>query len=498
MVSSNTTLLNSTGTKIKIMTPGEVLTTNRPIPEISVTFPAAPSTGDPHQLSSLDLHMLDSETSTTPMHIGGVTFLDSGNAPRGPLDVSALRRLYADRLHSIAPLRRRIRTVPLGLDRPYWEDCTTVDLGYHIRSVRMPPGSTDQDLADYMARRHIEPLDRSKPLWECYLVSGLSGGRQAIYWKTHHAVIDGVAGGLIMAELFDETPEHVPTQPPTNGVRFDRTPDTVEMLARSAVNGLRRQWTRAQALVEAGPALVEAFLESRAKVPSSPFNGPITAARSVAFTSLPLDAVKHIKSSIGCTVNDVVMALCTSALRRWMLDHGHSPHRSLMAAVPVTVRTPDQFGAAGNQFSFMFSPLPVAESDPRSRLKMLHNDLVDVKGRFQTRPPTLLHHATSLLTPLLHGLPTRALLRATAPALPLVNLLVSNVAGPQYPQYLSGIRAIATYPVSALSDPFGSLNITVVSSDGQLNVGILACPDLVPDVWDLTHHLEAALLELQQ
>ncbi|WP_227982765.1 WS/DGAT/MGAT family O-acyltransferase [Nocardia spumae] len=497
---SDTTVLDARTTTVYLSTPGESIAgvdRAAPAPARSVTtIPHAASFGPPRRLSPLDLHLLDSETSSTPLHIGAIMLLDSAHAAGGALEVSALRRLFAARLHLVAPLRHRIRTVPLGLDQPYWEDCTTVDLGFHVRDVLLPDGATDEDLAEYVARCHAQPLERSRPLWECHLVSGLSGGRQAVYTKVHHAVIDGVSAAEIMAAVLDisETPTTTPV--PESGMRRDRTPSPIEMLARSLPNAVVRQSARARAAMQAGPALVRARDDLRYRHPDVPFNGPITPIRSVAYVSLPLDVVKAVKKSVDGTVNDVVMALCTSALRNWMRDRGLPTDRPLLAAVPTSVRTPEQFGTAGNQFSVMLAPLPINEADPRHRLKLLRNDLLVAKERFRAQPATVLHQITSLLSPILHGVPTRALLRAAAPALPLANVIVSNVAGPQIPLYLNGIRVLAGYPVSVLTELSGSLNITVMSYNGRLDFGILACPDTVPDVGHIAQYLRQALTEL--
>ncbi|WP_218026149.1 wax ester/triacylglycerol synthase family O-acyltransferase, partial [Nocardia miyunensis] len=173
-------------TTVRIETPGEALGTHRAgaiPPPSATTIPHAATFAKPRQLSALDLYLLDSESVSTPPHIGALMLLDSADSPRGPMDIMSLRRLFAARLHLVAPLRCRVRTVPLGLDQPHWEDCATVDLGYHVREVLLRDGATDQDLADYVARRHAQPLERSRPLWECHLISGLADGRQAVYTK---------------------------------------------------------------------------------------------------------------------------------------------------------------------------------------------------------------------------------------------------------------------------------------------------------------------------
>ncbi len=499
MVQTSSTTIDSRTTTIQLTTPGELLSTPACASSSPTAVVATAADADrPRQLSALDLQLLDTETDSTPLHIGSIIMLDSAATTCAPLTVTSLRRLFAARIHLLAPLRRRVRTVLLGLDQPYWEDCDTIDLGYHVRAVTLADGATDNDLADYVARHHAQPLDRHRPLWECHLVSGLPFGRQAVYTKVHHAVIDGVSAAEIMAAILDITDSPAAPASADAEIRRDRMPSTTGMLARSVPNAFARQSNRVRAVRQAVPALLHAHRDLRTKHPDVPFNRAISPNRSVAFTSLPLDAVKAVKKSVDGTVNDIVMALCTAALRRWMADHALAADRPLLAAVPVSVRTPEQFGTAGNQFSIMLSQLPVHESEPHARLLRLRDALRAGKEQFHRQPPTLLHEITSLLTPVLSGLPTRALLRAATPALPLTNLIVSNVAGPQIPLYLNGIRVLASYPVSVLTELAGNLNITVMSYDGHLDFGILACSDGVPDIWDLARYLHDALTELEQ
>ncbi|MBF4997312.1 wax ester/triacylglycerol synthase family O-acyltransferase [Nocardia sp. BSTN01] len=463
----------------------------------AVVIPGAPTPGEPRQLSALDVQLLDCETATAALHVGMLILLDSRNAPRGPLTADGLRRLFGDRLHLAPALRWRLRTVPLGIDLPYWEDAETIDLGSHIREVRLPAGAGDVQLAEYVERRHAEPLDRSRPLWECDLLTGLADGRQAVYAKVHHSVVDGMSAAEIMAAILDVSADGAPRPLPADGIPRTRTPSAVEMVARSVPNVLTRQVTRVGAVLQAGSAIVGIGSGVPAKHEQVPFNGPSTANRSVAFVSLPLDAVKAIKAGIDGTVNDVVMALCTSAVRRWMLDHDVDVDTPLLAAIPVSVRTPEQFGTGGNRFSVMLSSLPISEPNPHHRLKLLHDSLIRVKERFAALPPALLEQISSLVPSLMHGVVTRALIRIAAPVLPLANLIVSNIPGPQLPLYIEGIRVLRSYPVSTLVSIAGSLNITVMSYDGHLDFGIVACSDDVPDVWDIAHYLEDALRELQ-
>jgi diacylglycerol O-acyltransferase / wax synthase len=480
---------------------------------------------EPRQLTSLDHQLLGADVETTPLHIGVLALLDSGAADAS-LTVGAVRRLFAERLHLVPALRWRLRTVPFGVDRPYWEDCAAVDLGYHVREARLraigPPGDGsgeaedaggaadgtggdclpagaggDEELGALIARLHEIPLDRGRPLWECYLVSGLPDGRQALYAKVHHAVIDGVSAAEILAAVFDVSPDPAAPPLPADGVRMHHTPGVVEMLARTVSTVVGRQAERVRTPVRVAPTLFRALGELRKKNPDVPFNAANTARRSVAYTSLPLAPLKEIKRSVDGTVNDVVMALCTTALRRWLADHDVDTDAPLLAAVPVSVRTAEQAGTAGNQFSVMLCELPIGEPDPHHRLKLLHANLIEAKQKFRAGTPTVLHQAAGLMPSVAHGAATRALLRAAAPALPLTNLIISNVHGPQLPLYAGGIPVLAGYPVSVLTDLSGGLNITAISYDGHLDVGIVACPDSVPDVWDLARYLHHGLAELR-
>ncbi|MGX1809160.1 wax ester/triacylglycerol synthase family O-acyltransferase [Nocardia sp. NPDC055321] len=446
----------------------------------------------PRQLGSMDLQLLHTETSTTPMHIGAITMLDSHGAKGGPLQVGQLRRLIASRISVSPQLRWRLRTVPLGVDVPYWEDCADLDLDHHIRDAPL----SGTDLAEFVAELHAIPLERSRPLWECYLISGLPRGQQAIYIKVHHAVIDGTNGAEIMAALFDVDPEAQPESAPAAEIAPARTLGTVEMIARTIPNVLTRQLDRVLSLPRIAPSLFRMATGFRLPPNDLPFNRPNTAKRSYAFTSLPLADVKAIKNRHDATVNDVVMALCASALRRWLIAHAAPVERPLVAVLPISLRALEESSASNNEFSLMMCDLPIKESDPHHRMKLQRDELLSAKASFHSTPPSMLREATALLTPLLHGALTKAMLAAATPVLPMADILISNVAGPQFPLYVRGIPVAGCYPISLLMDVTGGLNITVMSFDGHLDFGILACTDVVPDVWSIAEYLNDALGEL--
>jgi WS/DGAT/MGAT family acyltransferase len=228
----------------------------------------------------------------------------------------------------------------------------------------------------------------------------------------------------------------------------------------------------------------------------TPLNTTVAQERVFAFTSLPLADVKQVRARLGLTVNDVVMALCTTAVRRWLIARGELPATPLVAGIPVSVRSTAEMGTGGNRISFMLAPLPTDVADPLRRARILQESLASTKRRFAQAPPGLFDDAVALLPQLLHGLLPRTALAAAAARRPAMNLLVSNVPGPQLPLYAAGARVLSNHPVSVVHDLTGGLNITVMSYDGHLDVGVIACRRTVPDVWTITDHLRSALEEL--
>jgi diacylglycerol O-acyltransferase len=478
------------------------------------------------QLTSLDAQFLHVESTTTVGHVGGLLVLDPSGAPGGELTLSALRAVLEPRLHLAAPLRQRLVEVPLGLGRPYWVDDPEFDLEFHLREVALPLPGNPQQLGEQVARIHARPLDRTRPLWEMYLIHGVDGDRAAIYSKIHHAAIDGVSGAEILATIMDLTEE------PRVVEDIDWTPGPlpgrVELLERGLLSTVTQPWdllrtvpktlphladlpgaanvpgiraisdvSAAVARVVTGGAAASGPAERRElRPPRTPFNGPITAHRRFSFGSLPLADIKTVKNAFGMTVNDVVMALCASALRRWLLDHDALPTVPIVVAVPVSIRTGERPGSGGNQISVMVAEMPTEVGDPAERLTSVMAAMTNAKRHFQAVPATILQDLSTVIPTALSGLAARQLFKlVTAPGLPF-NLFVSNVPGPQVPLYVAGARVLGLYPVSAVTDMTGGLNITLFSYDGSIDFGLIACRELVPDVWNLIDYLRDALAEL--
>jgi diacylglycerol O-acyltransferase len=232
--------------------------------------------------------------------------------------------------------------------------------------------------------------------------------------------------------------------------------------------------------------------------PRTPFNGPITAHRRFAYASLPLDRVKAVKNSFSMTVNDVVLTLTAGTLRRWLLDRDALPSTPLVAAVPVSVRDPDSDAeGSGNQVSVMTVKLPTHLADPQARLEEMAGEVLVAKQEFEALPATILQDLSTVVPTALSGLAARALFKlVTVPGVPF-NLFVSNVPGPQLPLYIAGARMVGLYPVSAVTEMTGGLNITLFSYDGSLNIGLIACREMVPDVWRMAGYLAAELDALE-
>ena len=465
------------------------------------------------QLSGLDAAFLAMETSAVFGHVGSVCILDPSTSPES-LTLDRLTRIIESRLHLIPPFRRRLVEVPLGLDQPYWIEDPDFDIEYHVRELAIPEPGDDRQLADQAARLHARPLDRRRPLWEVYLVHGLRGGRKAIYSKVHHAAIDGVSGNDILAAVLDLSPQGRPDEavPPWHG---DAEPSALSMLARSVLSLTGHPLRAARVtygLVRAVPALASLSVRtppaiarregapvlsrSGLRAPMTPFNKSVSPHRRWAFVSLPFAEVKAIKTASGTTVNDVVMALCAGALRRWLLDHDALPDAPLVAAVPVSVRTEQQKGTGGNRVSSMIAAIPTNIADPFDRLAACHEAMRAAKEQHGALPADMLADVAQFAMPALAGQAARLAARLRlVERVNAFNLIISNVPGPDIPLYYAGARLLAYYPLSAIADGQG-LNMTVMSFGGQLHFGLIADRDLVPDLDVMAGYLADELAAL--
>jgi len=460
------------------------------------------------QLTGLDAAFLALETPTSTGHVGGVCVLDPAEAPE-PLTLARLTDVLEQRLPLVPVLRRKLLNVPLGLDQPYWVDDPDFDIEYHIREIALPRPGSDAQLAEQVARLHARPLDRTRPLWEIYLITGLAKRRAAVYTKIHHCAIDGASGAELLTVLLDLTPagrELPAAEPFTPG----RPPGPASLAALAAA---RLAWRPVQTvvvtneLVKVVPSLAptlgrfvggmlglnrgdgEVIATTPGRAPATPFNRPITQHRRVAFRSVDLGLVKKVKNAFGVSVNDVVMAMCAGALGRWLADHDALPDVPLIAMIPVSIRDPASKGALGNKVSAMLAALPTNVSDPGRRLEIVHAATSLAKSQHAAIPQGLVDQISDFAPPALTARAARVVFATgVLHRLPPFNLCISNVPGPNIPVYLCGARLLAHYPVSVITEGQG-LNITVIGYLGQLHFGLVSCRELVPDIDALAGYL---------
>jgi WS/DGAT/MGAT family acyltransferase len=451
------------------------------------------------RLSSVDAGFLHAEDGTDAhMHIGGLAILEG---PPPPIEDFIAH--IESRLHLVPRYRQRVVHPPLQTGRPLWVDDPDFTISYHVRHSALPRPGTDEQLRRLVGRIVSQRLDRTKPLWEIWLVEGLADDRFAIINKTHHALVDGVGGVDILTALFDlerDAPRTAPEPwepqptPGTLGLVLHSAEAAVS-IAAGITTGLLTAVTRAQEtarrVAEAGQGVLEIGQRLVDPAPSTPLNRKPGPHRRFTTVACDLDDFKTVKNALGGTVNDVVLTVVAGALGRFLQARGmDTTGLVLRACVPMSVRTPDQRGGAGNRITIMVAPLPVGTPDSAQRLAQVREAMDGVKNSKQavgaetlTRmenfmPPTVLAQAARL------GFSPR-----------LYNVLVTNIPGPQFPVYLLGRQMLALFPVAFLA-PTHLLAIGIISYHGRVTLGLIGDYDGMPDLELLAKEIEGALDEL--
>lgn len=458
----------------------------------------------PQRLSGLDAAFLYFETRSMPLNVAFTAVLDPSTVPGG-YSFEAMRDHIAARVPLVPKLRRKVVDVPFRIHHPVWVDDPDYRPEHHIHLARLDPPGDDRALGDFVAQMVSRTLDRSRPLWEFWVVEGLEGDLIALAGKVHHCVVDGVSGADIMPAFFGLVPEPEPVAPPETPPAT--LPGELELLGWSLADRFKGTASGLAALGRVGWA-TDAIRRLRREgepaggtpltAPDTPYNGAITAARSMAFGRLPLEGVKEIRRASGSKLNDVVLAITAGALRAHLLDLDALPTEPLVAAVPMSVRREDQFGDVNNLVAVMFQPLHTELEDPAERLEVTRADSRAAKREQQIVGKSTLVHLTEMVDPLTTGMVWDLYSRAGLADRhrPAVNAVVSNVPGPPVPIYLGGARALRLHPMGPVAETLG-INLTVMSYDDHLDIGLLTASALVPDAWEIIDHVEPAYLALR-
>src|SRR3954466_4119485 len=455
------------------------------------------------RLSGLDASFLYIESSTQPLHVCSILELDTSTVPGG-YTFDRLRDELASRIGAIPELRAKLADSQLNLDYPVWVDDDGFDLDRHLLRIELPAPGGRRELADVCGHIASSPLDRDRPLWEMWVIEGVAdtdpraGGLLAVMTKVHHAAVDGVSGANLFAQLCSAAPDMPPPEP----VEGAGGAGPMQIAAGGLMRFASRPWqlanlmptTIATVLKTLGRARNGLTMAAPFAAPATRFNTSVTADRNVALAQLNLDDVKKVKDRFGVTINDVVMALCASTLRWFLSDHGELPERSLVAMVPVSVH--DRSDRPGhNQLSGVFCSLETHIADPAERLRAIARSDAAAKNHSSAISPTLLQDWAQLAARAVFGSVFRIVADSPLFAHPVHNLIISNVAGPQAQLYFLGCEVEAMYPLGPLFHGCG-LNVTAMSLNGKLNVGVVCCPELLPDLWRLVDDFDVALNEL--
>jgi len=481
------------------------------------------------RLASLDAVFLAHEGERTVGHVSLLAVLDPSTAPGGELTLGALRDLLRDRIALLPPFRWRLVELPLRVDHGYWAEDPDLDLDHHVREAWVEAPGGDAELTALAGRLFAERMDRARPLWQVWLVRGLADGRVALVSKVHHALVDGVSGAEILGAIFDLGPEgrDAPDGAP---VAPSSLPRRTRLLWESARSLPERARTSARVLpglaAHVGGLPGSGWMPgSRAAgrigrrlsrvttgddrplleppvgaAPETPFSGRLSGELRFVRARLDLDEIKRVKSALDATVNDVVVALASAGVRYWLEAVDRAPDEPLLALVPVSVRTPEQFGTFGNRINGMVVPLPTNLREPAERLAASRATMTTAKRRQRATPADLLRDVTRMLPAVAFTPSIKLALRAFGRAgiRPPMNLIVSNVPGPQFPLYCAGARIETLVPLSPVTHGVG-MNITVMSYCGRVDAGIVVDPTQVPGVELVVDGMRrelAALLEL--
>lgn len=441
-------------------------------------------------LGPIDQAFLWLERRQQPMHVGGLMLF---KIPEDA-DKNFVQEVAA-RFKAVTP---PVRPFNQRLEGMFWEEDEEFDLEHHFRHIALPDPGRVRELLAYVSQEHSALLDRAKPLWECHLIEGIEGNRFALYFKMHHAVVDGVAGMRIAQKSLSTDPNEKALTP-LWAVKRDKRPkeettalsnfaDTMTRLrhqASSIPKVAKELYQAIRASYEHDPDYVSVF-----QAPRSILNQKVSGSRRFAAQSYDLTRIKTIGKKLGVTINDIVMAMCAGALRSYLLELNALPAKPLIAMVPMSLRRDDSDG--GNQISMILANLGTHLADPKARLDIIHRSVQNAKDRFSRMSPSEIMAYSALV----YSISGANLMTGIAPKLQAFNVIISNVPGPKEKMYWNGAELDGFYPVSIVLNGM-ALNMTLTSYVDKLEFGLIACRKALPSMQRLLTYLEDALDELE-
>jgi diacylglycerol O-acyltransferase / wax synthase len=457
------------------------------------------------RLSGLDASFLYLETPAQLMHVCGVIVVDPSTIPGG-YSYDSFRAELDRRVRDVPEFTRKLRKVPMGIDHPVWVRDRHFDIDHHVHRLALPSPGGYAELVELTSHLAGLPLDRSRPLWEMWVIEGYDEGKVAAFMKMHHATVDGVSGSNLLSHLCSLEPDADPIVEADDPTPAGHEPGQAELFGRGLVNLVVRPLDAVRLVTPTSQLVTRTINRARAgtamaapfSAPRTSFNGTITGHRAIGLADLDLGDIRHVKKATGTTVNDVVLTVAGGALRSYLADRDELPSSSLLATVPVSVRESSKRSSGANKVSALFTKLGTDTEDPLERLQDMAERNQHAKEHHQAIGADSLQDWAEFAAPRTFGLAVRAYAGLRLPEWhPVVhNLVISNVPGPPVPLYFMGGRIVGLYPLGPVFHGAG-LNITVMSNDGRVHVGVIACQESMPDVDDLVQRFPVELAALR-
>ncbi|RIX74372.1 WS/DGAT/MGAT family O-acyltransferase [Acidovorax cavernicola] len=457
-------------------------------------------------LSGLDATFLHMETPEMPMHVGSLNVLDLPDGYKGDFYEDA-KAFMASRIHLADVFTRKLALMPFDMTNPVWVEDDDVDIDYHVRHITLPKPGSNRQLQQYVARLHSSLIDRSRPMWEFYIIDGLRSGQVALYTKVHHAGIDGQAGVEVGKAIFDLEAKGRVVKPPRARPRSNGYQLGMAELATAALRNTAQQYVKlfkmAPAIARAIGGLAQPDEKAADKAvaaapkkfnlfaPRTSLNVSITNQRTFAGRTISLAETKYIAKHFGVSLNDVVMATVAGALRHYLADNNELPAKPLVAGVPVSLREAGD-DTANNQASMILVSLATDITDPLQRMKAINASSTSSKSTMNRFKAVILDDFPTFAAPwLMSGIASMVGRSGLVNLLPpAANVAISNVAGAPFPMYFAGALVTCYYPVSIASHGT-ALNVTVQSYNGRMDYGLIACRRAVPDITEIGDYLLA-------